>query len=127
MNDPVYIKKFSQFFDDTLDENFIDGKGPGKAGDSARHGLKGKSASELKKIRSSETASPRKKQLAHWMLNMHHNEETELEERGLWDNIHAKRRRIKAGSGERMRRVGEKGRPTKADFEASQNEEYIEE
>lgn len=61
-------------------ENFIDGKGPGKPGDAARHGLKGKSASELKKIRSSETASPRKKQLAHWMLNMHHNEETEIQE-----------------------------------------------
>lgn len=55
-------------------ENFMDGKGPGKPGDAARHGLKGKSAAELKKIRSSETASPRKKQLAHWMLNMHHNE-----------------------------------------------------
>lgn len=55
-------------------ENFMDGKGPGKPGDAARHGLKGKSATELKKIRSSETASPRKKQLAHWMLNMHHNE-----------------------------------------------------
>lgn len=55
-------------------ENFMDGKGPGKPGDAARHGLKGKSATELKKIRSSETTSPRKKQLAHWMLNMHHNE-----------------------------------------------------
>jgi len=55
-------------------ENFIDGKGPGKPGDAARHGLKGKSATQLRKIRSSETASPRKKQLAHWMLNMHHNE-----------------------------------------------------
>jgi hypothetical protein len=61
-------------------ENFIDGKGPGKPGDSARHGLKGKSAAELRKIRSSETASPRKKQLAHWMLNMHHNEETDIQE-----------------------------------------------
>lgn len=62
-----------------LDENFMDGKGPGKPGDAARHGLKGKSAAELKKIRSSDTASPRKKQLAHWMLNMHHNEETKIE------------------------------------------------
>lgn len=98
-------------------ENFMDGKGPGKPGDSARHGLKGKSASELRKIRSSDTASPRKKQLAHWMLNMHHNEETELEEkRGLWDNIHAKRKRIKAGSGERMRKPGSEGAPTKQNF-----------
>ncbi len=98
-------------------ENFIDGKGPGKPGDSARHGLKGKSASELRKIRSSDTASPRKKQLAHWMLNMHHNEEAELDEkRGLWDNIHAKRKRIKAGSGERMRKPGSEGAPTKQNF-----------
>ena len=59
---------------DSQFENFMDGKGPGKPGDSARHGLKGKSAAELKKIRSSDSASPRKKQLAHWMLNMHHNE-----------------------------------------------------
>lgn len=56
-----------------MNENFMDGKGPGKPGDSARHGLKGKSASELRSIRSSESASPRKKQLAHWLLNMHHN------------------------------------------------------
>ena len=31
---------------------------------------------------------------------------------GLWDNIHAKRKRIKAGSGEKMRKKGEKGAPT---------------
>jgi hypothetical protein len=98
-------------------ENFIDGKGPGKPGDASRHGLKGKSATELRKIRSSETASPRKKQLAHWMLNMHHNEETELDEkRGLWDNIRAKRKRIKSGSGERMRKPGSDGAPTKQNF-----------
>ena len=36
--------------------------------------------------------------------------------RGLWDNIHAKRKRIKAGSGEHMRRPGEEGRPTAKDF-----------
>lgn len=59
---------------EAVEENFMDGKGPGKPGDAARHGLKGKSAAELKKIRSSDSASPRQKQLAHWMLNMHHNE-----------------------------------------------------
>jgi len=32
--------------------------------------------------------------------------------RGLWDNIHAKRKRIKAGSGEKMRKAGRKGAPT---------------
>jgi hypothetical protein len=32
--------------------------------------------------------------------------------KGLWDNIHAKRKRIAAGSGERMRAPGTKGAPT---------------
>lgn len=31
---------------------------------------------------------------------------------GLWTNIHAKRKRIAAGSGEKMRKVGSKGAPT---------------
>lgn len=39
-----------------------------------------------------------------------------LEEKGLWDNIHAKRKRIKQGSGERMRKPGSKGAPTNQDF-----------
>ena len=39
-----------------------------------------------------------------------------INEGGLWDNIHAKRRRIKAGSGEKMRKPGSKGAPTKQDF-----------
>ena len=33
-------------------------------------------------------------------------------QRGLWDNIHAKRERIKNGSGEHMRKPGSKGAPT---------------
>ena len=37
-------------------------------------------------------------------------------EEGLWDNIHAKRERIKRGSGERMRKPGSKGAPTKQNF-----------
>ena len=36
--------------------------------------------------------------------------------RGLYANIHAKRKRIAAGSGEKMRRPGSKGAPTKANF-----------
>jgi|DEB0MinimDraft_6_1074348.scaffolds.fasta_scaffold790130_1 hypothetical protein len=32
---------------------------------------------------------------------------------GLWDNIRKKRERIKAGSGEKMRKPGTKGAPTK--------------
>jgi hypothetical protein len=35
---------------------------------------------------------------------------------GLYANIHAKRRRIKRGSGERMRAIGSKGAPTAANF-----------
>ena len=42
---------------------------------------------------------------------------------GLWDNIHAKQERIKAGSGEHMRKPGSKGAPTAAALKASQNEE----
>ena len=38
---------------------------------------------------------------------------------GLYANIHAKRRRIKAGSGEKMRKVGSKGAPTAANFARS--------
>ena len=60
-------------FRDFVAENFKDGRNPGDKGDAARHGLKGKTAAELRKIRSSDTASARTKQLAHWMLNFHHN------------------------------------------------------
>jgi hypothetical protein len=35
---------------------------------------------------------------------------------GLYANINAKQERIKNGSGEKMRKVGSKGAPTKADF-----------
>jgi len=38
---------------------------------------------------------------------------------GLYANINAKRERIKAGSGERMRKVGSKGAPTAKDFRVS--------
>ena len=36
--------------------------------------------------------------------------------RGLYANIHAKRRRIAAGSGEKMRKPGSPGAPTAANF-----------
>ena len=36
--------------------------------------------------------------------------------RGLYANIAAKQRRIAAGSGEKMRKAGEKGAPTDAAF-----------
>lgn len=39
--------------------------------------------------------------------------------KGLYANINAKRERIKAGSGERMRKPGTKGAPTAAAFKKS--------
>jgi len=39
-----------------------------------------------------------------------------MSKQGLYANIHAKKERIAAGSGEKMRKVGSKGAPTKADF-----------
>jgi hypothetical protein len=36
--------------------------------------------------------------------------------RGLYANINAKRRRIKAGSGEKMRKPGDPGAPTAKNF-----------
>jgi hypothetical protein len=38
---------------------------------------------------------------------------------GLYANIHAKRKRIAAGSGEKMRKPGSKGAPTAAAFKQS--------
>jgi len=38
---------------------------------------------------------------------------------GLYANIHAKRERIKEGSGERMNKVGSKNAPTAKDFKQS--------
>ena len=39
--------------------------------------------------------------------------------RGLYANIQAKRKRIAAGSGEKMRKPGTKGAPTAANFKAA--------
>jgi hypothetical protein len=38
---------------------------------------------------------------------------------GLYSNIHAKQARIKAGSGEKMRKPGTAGAPTAKDFKQS--------
>jgi len=50
-------------------------------------------------------------------------EEAIDEKRGLWDNIHAKQKRIKAGSGERMRKPGSEGSPSNKDLRVSRTEE----
>jgi len=39
--------------------------------------------------------------------------------KGLYANIHAKRRRIEAGSGEKMRRPGAEGAPSAENFRKS--------
>ena len=39
--------------------------------------------------------------------------------KGLYANIHVKRKRIKGGSGERMRKPGTKGAPTAKAFKRS--------
>jgi hypothetical protein len=51
-----------------ITENFADGKGPGRAGDSQRHGIpKGATISQLEKA---AKAPGRKGQLARWQINM---------------------------------------------------------
>jgi len=70
-----------------------------------------------------EHGKPTRKALALRKWNCH--EETLDEKRGLWDNIHAKRERIKHGSGEHMRKPGSKGAPTDYALKHSQaKEEY---
>jgi hypothetical protein len=48
-----------------------------------------------------------------------HDEGQVMPNKGLYSNIAAKRRRIKEGSGEKMRKPGTKGAPTAAAFRAS--------
>ena len=40
--------------------------------------------------------------------------------KGLYDNIHAKRKRIASGSGEKMRKASSKGAPSASDFKKSE-------
>ena len=42
-----------------------------------------------------------------------------MAKRGLYSNIHAKRKRIAAGSGEKTRKPGSKGAPTAGAFKAA--------
>jgi hypothetical protein len=48
-----------------------------------------------------------------------HDEGKKVMAKGLYDAIHAKRKRIKLGSDEKMRKPGAKGAPTAAAFKAS--------
>tara|TARA_X000001382_G_scaffold53146_1_gene36210 strand:- start:7957 stop:9582 length:1626 start_codon:yes stop_codon:yes gene_type:complete len=49
----------------------------------------------------------------------------ESTDESLWANIHKKRQRIKRGSGERMRKKGEKGAPTPAQMKRAKNEASV--
>jgi len=49
-------------------ENFADGKGPGRPGDSQRHGIK--KHSTMAELEKASHAGGRKGQLARWQLNM---------------------------------------------------------
>jgi len=61
-------QKIYQIRPKEVNENFSDGKGPGRPGDSQRHGIpKGASMAELEKASHSKG---RKGQLARWQLNM---------------------------------------------------------
>jgi hypothetical protein len=56
------------------------------------------------------------------MLNaprLHSNDGSVNMKPGLYANIHAKQARIKAGSGEKMNKVGSKAAPTAKDFKES--------
>ena len=44
-----------------------------------------------------------------------------MKTQGLWANIHAKRKRIASGSGEKMRKKGSKGAPTNKALRDSQS------
>ena len=50
-------------------------------------------------------------------------EKTKEKNESLWANIHKKRERIKQGSGEKMRKPGEKGAPTPAQLKRAKGEE----
>ena len=47
-----------------------------------------------------------------------------MAKRGLYANIHAKRKRIAAGSGEKMRKKGAKGAPTDKQFKKAATVSY---
>jgi len=53
---------------ESLNENFADGKGPGRPGDSQRHGIPKKAT--MAQLEKAAKAKGRKGQLARWQLNM---------------------------------------------------------
>jgi outer membrane biosynthesis protein TonB len=76
-----------------------------------------KTLSQIRQQRQSAAAKVARQQMG-LVNHMELEDGTPLSEKsgGLWDNIHAKRKRIKSGSGERMRKPGSEGAPTKQNF-----------
>lgn len=65
----MWVDKYGQIPDTwIMKENFADGKGPGKPGDSQRHGIPKKAT--MAELEKASHASGRKGQLARWQLNM---------------------------------------------------------
>ena len=57
----------------------------------------------------------------HLMANNYHKTKSgKMAKKGLWYNIQQKRKRIAAGSGEKMRKPGSKGAPTAKAIKKSQ-------
>jgi hypothetical protein len=54
--------------DESLDENFADGRNPQDKGDSKRHGINTKAS--VSSLRKTAKQGGRKGQLAHWLANM---------------------------------------------------------
>ena len=74
----------------------------------------GKTKPERLKIVSKATTKPERLEIVDKLFSA-----KKMKGGGLYANINAKRERIAEGSGEKMRKVGSKGAPTKADFKES--------
>lgn len=71
----------------------------------------GKSKPERLKIVSQATTKPERLEIVEKLFSS-----KKMKGGGLYANINAKKQRIAEGSGEKMRRVGSKGAPSKQDF-----------
>jgi hypothetical protein len=65
----MWVDRYKQIPDTwIMNENFADGKGPGRPGDSQRHGIPKKAT--MAELEKASHAKGRKGQLARWQLNM---------------------------------------------------------
>ena len=70
LTDPAYARQVLGINDTApgLNENFADGRGPGRPGDSQRHGIPKKAT--MAQLQKAAKAPGRKGQLARWQINM---------------------------------------------------------